>query len=189
MDAVFKSQRLVRDVPEFRFVKSYHDHPRYIEALTHSVRQHWQHNDRSEPEQGSKLLMSFHGIPKRYADAGDPYPAECAVTAALVAEQLGLESSQWQMTYQSRFGPAEWLQPYTDKTLESLASEGCKAVDIMAPAFTADCLETLEELKLQNCELFLEAGGKHYNYIPALNDEPLFIQCLAELTEQYSQGW
>lgn len=184
MDAVHQSQQQERDIPEFRFVKSYCDHPTYIGALANSVRGHWQNKG-----QGEQLLMSFHGIPKRYADAGDPYPEECHKTAHSLAQALSLDERQWAYTFQSRFGPAEWLQPYTDKTLEHLPAQGVKHVDIISPAFAADCLETLEELKIQNCELFLGAGGKRYEYIPALNADPLFIQCLAELTEQHTQGW
>ncbi|MEZ5524219.1 MAG: ferrochelatase [Pseudomonadales bacterium] len=184
IDAVYASQKQQRDLPEFRFVKSYGDHPTYIAALANSVKSHWQQNG-----QGQKLVMSFHGIPKRYADCGDPYPKECHKTAHCLAEALELEDEQWLYTYQSRFGPAEWLQPYTDKTLEALPGERIKAVDIISPAFTADCLETLEELKIQNQELFLSSGGERYEYIPALNADALFIQCLAELTEQHSQGW
>lgn len=184
MDAVFKSQQQVRDIPEFRFVKSYCDQPAYITALASSVQKHWQAKGRAE-----KLLMSFHGIPQRYADSGDPYPGECQKTAHALAQALGLADDQWSYTFQSRFGPAEWLQPYTDKTLASLPGSGIKTVDIISPAFTADCLETLEELKVENREIFLQAGGERYEYIPALNGDPLFIQCLAELSEQHAQGW
>lgn len=184
MDAVYKSQQQQRDIPEFRFVKSYCNHPTYIQALADSIANHWQQEGQAE-----KLLMSFHGIPKRYANSGDPYPDECHKTAHSLAQALQLEDSQWSYAYQSRFGPAEWLQPYTDKTLESLPSEGVKHVDIISPAFTSDCLETLEELKIENRNLFLEAGGERYEYIPALNADLLFIQCLAELTEQHTQGW
>lgn len=184
MDAVFKSQRCVRDVPEFRFVKSYCDHPGYIAALANSVRHHWQDNG-----QADKLLMSFHGIPKRYADAGDPYPDECGRTAKALADALELGESRWIMTYQSRFGPAEWMQPYTDITLQGFPADGIKSVDIMSPAFTSDCLETLEELKVENRELFEKAGGETYRYIPALNDDAQFVECLADLTEQHTQGW
>lgn len=184
MDAVVDSQRQVRDIPEFRFVKSYCEHPRYIEALASSVRKFWQHNT-----QADKLLMSFHGIPKRYAEAGDPYPDECSRTASALAKALELDSSRWIMTYQSRFGPTEWMQPYTDITLQGFPAEGVKAVDIISPAFTSDCLETLEELKIQNCELFMEAGGEQYRYISALNDDALLIECLTELSIQHTQGW
>jgi len=184
MDAVFMSQRQVRDIPEFRFVKSYCDHPRYIAALASSVREHWQHYG-----QVDKLLMSFHGIPKRYADAGDPYPDECARTAAALAGALALDGSRWIMTYQSRFGPTEWMQPYTDITLQAFPADGVKAVDIMSPAFTSDCLETLEELKVENSELFIVAGGERYRYIPALNNDALFVECLAEISLQHTQGW
>ena len=133
--------------------------------------------------------MSFHGIPKRYAEAGDPYPDECSRTASALAKALELDSSCWIMTYQSRFGPTEWMQPYTDITLQGFPAEGVKAVDIISPAFTSDCLETLEELKIQNCELFMEAGGEQYRYISALNDDALLIECLTELSIQHTQGW
>lgn len=184
MDAVIDSQRQVRDIPEFRFVKSYCDHPRYIAALASSVRNYWQDNG-----QADKLLMSFHGIPKRYAEAGDPYPEECTRTATALAEVLELDSSRWIMTYQSRFGPTEWMQPYTDTTLQGFPTDGIKAVDIMSPAFTSDCLETLEELKVENRDLFIAAGGEQYRYIAALNDDALFVECLVELSVQHTQGW
>jgi len=184
MDAVMASQRQVRDVPELRFVKSYCDHPTYIKALACSVRDYWQQHG-----QADKLLMSFHGIPKRYADAGDPYPEECTRTATALAEDLELDSSRWVMTYQSRFGPAEWMQPYTDITLQGFPADGVKAVDIMSPAFTSDCLETLEELSVENSELFMAAGGEQYRYISALNDDALFVECLLELSIQHTQGW
>ena len=184
MDAVIDSQRKVRNIPEFRFVKSYCDHPRYIEALARSARNYWQENG-----QADKLLMSFHGIPKRYAEAGDPCPEECTRTATALAKSLELDSSRWIMTYQSRFGPAEWMQPYTDITLQGFPADGVKAVDIMSPAFTSDCLETLEELKVENRDLFFEAGGEQYRYIPALNDDALFVECLFELSVQHTEGW
>ena len=184
MDAVFRSQADERDVPEFRFIKSYCDHPAYIKALAATVTEHRKLNGA-----GQRLLMSFHGIPKRYADSGDPYPQECERTAQALALELGLNGDEWVMTYQSRFGPAEWLQPYTDKTLEAFPQQGVKAIDIISPAFTSDCLETLEELKVENCHLFKEAGGEAYSYIPALNDHALFVDCLAQLTEQHTQGW
>ena len=128
MDAVFKSQRTERDVPEFRFVKSYCDHPTYIGALARSVREYWQSNG-----QANKLLMSFHGIPKRYADAGDPYPVECGRTAQALADALELDESRWMMTYQSRFGPAEWMQPYTDITLQGFPADGVKRLILCRP--------------------------------------------------------
>jgi protoporphyrin/coproporphyrin ferrochelatase len=184
MDAVVKSQSRVRDIPEFRFIKSYCEHPQYIAALASSVRAHWQDNAPAD-----KLMMSFHGIPKRYADSGDPYPGECERTAAALAKALELDDSRWLMTYQSRFGPSEWLQPYTDMTLESFPEKGIKRVDIMSPAFTSDCLETLEELKEENRVVFMDAGGEHYHYIPAVNDDALFIECLVELSLQHTQGW
>lgn len=171
--------------PGLRFVRSYCDHPLYIQALANSVREHWQ----EAGEQGH-LVMSYHGIPKRYAEQGDPYPRECETTSRLLAESLALESHQWTMTYQSRFGREEWLQPYTDKTLIQWGQQGKPAaVDIMSPAFAADCLETLEELQEENRENFIHAGGKRYAYIPALNERPDHIALLTALIEQHTQGW
>ena len=171
--------------PGLRFVRSYCDHPLYIQALANSVREHWQ----EAGEQGH-LVMSYHGIPKRYAEQGDPYPRECETTSRLLAESLALESHQWTMTYQSRFGREEWLQPYTDKMLIQWGQQGKPAaVDIMSPAFAADCLETLEELQEENRENFIHAGGKRYAYIPALNERPDHIALLTALVEQHTQGW
>ena len=167
-------------IPELTFISDYHDHPLYIKALAESVENYWQQHG-SRPE---KLLMSFHGIPKRYADQGDPYPQQCQRTAELVAEALNLTRDQWQLCFQSRFGKAEWVKPYTDITLEQWGKEGVSSVDVICPAFAADCLETLEEISEANKALFLDAGGKQYRYIPALNDQPSHIQCLSALVQE-----
>lgn len=183
-DQVQAFQRQQRNVMDIRIVKEYHDHPLYISALAKSVTDFWQKNGRND-----KLILSYHGIPQEYADKGDPYAVQCQQTSALLAAKLGLQESQWQQTFQSRFGPMEWLQPYTDKTLDSLAKSGCESVDIMCPAFAADCLETLEEITVENCEVFSEAGGKGYQYIPALNASTMMIDLLAALTEAQANDW
>ena len=168
-----------RNVPDIRVVKDFYNHPLYIEALAESVNRYWAAHGRNK-----KLLMSFHGVPKSYVEKGDPYFDQCQATAYLLASKLGLESEQWQLTFQSRFGPKEWLQPYTDKTLESLAAQPDATVDIVSPAFVADCLETLEELKVENRNLFLASGGKKYDFIPCLNDDEKFIECLVQLIKK-----
>lgn len=173
-----------RWMPELRTVQHYHDHPAYIEALADSVEQHWSKQGRAD-----KLIMSFHGIPKRNLTLGDPYYCECHKTARLLAEKLNLKQSQYHMTFQSRFGKAEWLQPYTDKTLQALPDEGIKSVDVICPGFAADCLETLEEIQQENRDYFLEAGGETYHYIPALNATSKHIQALADVIQTHTQGW
>lgn len=172
-------------LPELRFVRDYHDHPAYIQALAASIREHWQ----AHGGERGKLILSYHGIPKRYTDSGDPYARHCARTSELVAESLGLADDDWQMTYQSRFGREEWLKPYTDETLKEWGHAGVKHVDIVSPAFAADCLETLEELEVENRENFIQAGGKTYRYIPALNDRTDHIDLLTQLVAQHTQGW
>lgn len=154
-----------RDLPEFCMIRDYHTDPDYIEALAEQVRQH-----RAEHGSADRLMMSFHGIPQEYADRGDPYPEECTATANALARALGLADGQWFMTFQSRFGPKAWLQPYTDKTLEAWGAEGVGTVDVICPGFSVDCLETLEEIAVENREIFMHAGGADLRYIPALND-------------------
>lgn len=183
-DVVFKELSRWRWTPELRTVNHYHDHPAYIEALAKSVRDHWAENER-----GQLLLMSFHGIPKRNLTLGDPYHCECHKTGRLLAEALDLKDGEWRVTFQSRFGKAEWLQPYTDKTMEALPGEGIKAVDVICPGFSSDCLETLEEIQEENREYFEEAGGEHYHYIPALNANPEHIHAIADIIQQHTQGW
>lgn len=188
-DAVLKTLKSWRWVPELRFVGQYHDSPSYIKALTESVKTHWHHLDESGEERGEVLLMSFHGLPKRNLEAGDPYFCQCQKTGRLLAEALDLKSDQWKLTFQSRFGKQEWLKPYTDATLKTLASDGTKSIDVICPGFPADCLETLEEIQMENRGYFMEAGGETYRYIPALNDNPSHIRALADIIQQHTQGW
>jgi ferrochelatase len=183
-DAVFAHYAQVRNVPELRFVRNYHDHPGYIIALRESVLAHWQKNGR-----GDKLVMSFHGVPKRTLLLGDPYHCECHKTARLLAAELGLREGQYLVTFQSRFGKAEWLQPYTAPTLQQLAREGLKSVDLVCPGFTSDCLETLEEIAIEARRDFLAAGGKAFNYIACLNESMPWVEGMADIAEQHLSGW
>ncbi len=183
-DAVSEELRSWRWLPELRFINHYHDDPAYIAALADSVREHWAANGQAE-----KLVMSFHGIPREYFEAGDPYFCECQKTGRLLAEALGLSDTQWLLTFQSRLGPKEWLRPYTDQTLEQLAKDGTGSVDVICPGFSADCLETLEEIAMENRDVFLEAGGRQYNYIPCLNDRADHITQLCALVQRHVQGW
>lgn len=162
--------------PTLSCIEGYCRHPAYIDALASNVRDYWQKYGR-----GEMLLISFHGIPKQVALQGDPYAEQCAETAALLAAQLKLHDGEWQLTFQSRFGKAEWLQPYTDIRLQELAAGGVKTVDVTCPGFAADCLETLEEIALRYAQTFSDAGGEKLRYIPALNDRPEHLQALAEL--------
>lgn len=175
-DGIAKAFKYFPVVPAHRFITDYHDHPLYIKALADSVRRSWEKNGK-----GDYLLCSYHGIPKRFADNGDVYPQHCDQTTTLLARELELKPNQIGMTYQSRFGREEWLQPYTDKTLEKLPSKGIKNLDIITPAFSADCLETLEEISDQCRETFIDAGGTGFTYIPCLNDDELHIQMMASL--------
>lgn len=165
-----------RNLPGFEFIRCYGTDPGYILALAHSVREYQQVHG-----QPDRLMLSFHGIPREYAEKGDPYPEECAATARLLAAALGLADGQWQLSFQSRFGPREWLQPYTDATLKQWGKEGVAHVQVICPGFAADCLETLEEINEQNRDLFLHAGGQRFGYIPALNDRADHIAALANL--------
>jgi len=183
-DAISEELRAWRWLPELRFINHFHDEPQYIDALAESVRRH-----RSEFGDAEQLLMSFHGIPEEYFHKGDPYYCECQKSGRLLAERLGLDTTQWQLSFQSRLGPKQWLQPYTDHALEKLAAGGVKSVQVMCPGFSADCLETLEEIAMENREVFLNAGGERYEYIPCLNDESEHIAMLAGLVEQHTQGW
>ncbi len=152
----------------------------YIGALAASVRKHWQTQGRAVDDDRF-LLMSFHGIPRKVAQRGDPYPQECERTARRLAEVLGLRENQWRLTYQSRFGRAEWLQPYTQQTLETLGAGGKKIVDVICPGFVSDCLETLEEIAMENKAAFLKAGGQEFHFIPCLNENPDWIESLEKL--------
>ncbi len=173
-----------RCLPEVRFINHYHDHAAYIDALVETVRRHW-----AEYGQAEKLLFSFHGIPKQYFEAGDPYYCECHKTVRLVIEQLQLQENEWQLTFQSRVGPREWLKPYTDETLKKWGSEGIKNVQVIAPGFSSDCLETIEEINIQNRQFFLQAGGEDFSYIPALNDQVDHIQALTTIILDNTKGW
>ena len=183
-DAIFKIMNSWRWLPELRLINHYHDDDNYINALAESIKMHWQAHGQAE-----KLLFSFHGIPKHYFTAGDPYFCECHKTARLVANRLALDDGQWMLTFQSRFGPREWLKPYTDETLQTLASDGTKNVNVICPGFSADCLETLEEINIRYRALFMASGGMQFTYIPALNDHPLHISCLTGIIQKHCQGW
>jgi ferrochelatase len=173
-----------RNPMELRFVRNYHDDAGYIKALANSVREHWNAHGR-----GEKLVMSFHGLPKRSLTLGDPYFCECQKTGRLLAEALELSAEQYQITFQSRFGRAEWLQPYTQATLESLPGKGTSRVDVICPGFTGDCLETLEEIAMECKHAFLAAGGKVFNYIPCLNERSDWVSALADVAERHLSGW
>ncbi len=183
-DAVTTEMQSWRLIPETRFINHYHDHPAYIEALANTVKQHWQQH--GQPDQ---LLMSFHGVPKRYLLNGDPYHCECHKTGRLLAEKLGLNNDQYKITFQSIFGREEWLKPYTMDTLKTLPEQGHNHVQIICPGFAADCLETLEEIAVENKGYFIEAGGKQFSYIPALNAQADHIELLAELIIKHCQSW
>ena len=174
----------VRNVPELRFVKHFHDDPAYIEALTKRVNDHWLMHGRPD-----KLVLSFHGVPRRTLALGDPYHCECQKTARLLGERLKLRADAMVVTFQSRFGNAEWLKPYTEPTLVALAQAGVGRVDVMCPGFAADCLETLEEIDQEGRVAFLGAGGKEFSYIPCLNDQHEWIAALAGIAIRHMQGW
>ncbi len=183
-DRVFDWLKQTRNQPALRTLKHYHDHPGYIHALAANIRDFWQVHGRPDV-----LLMSFHGVPRFTLDKGDPYHCECQKTGRLLAAALGLEAKQFRLTFQSRFGRAEWLQPYTDKTLQALGREGVGRVDVVAPGFTADCLETLEELAMEGRTSFLAAGGKEFHYIPALNEHPQWIAALGRIALENLGDW
>ena len=186
-DQVTAALKKYRRVPALRFIAEYHAAPAYIAALARSVREHWQ----AHGAQGH-LLMSFHGIPERFVALGDPYRKQCERTASLVAQNLGLSAGEWSVSFQSRFGRARWLQPYTIEAVAHLARRGVKNIAVMCPGFAADCLETLEEIGMENRDAFRAAGGEQYQYIPALNaraDHVAAIQRLVtgETTEVQSR--
>lgn len=183
-DAVAAALRRERWLPALRFVMDYHDDPAYIGALAESVRQHWSRHGR-----GEKLLLSFHGIPQQYSRAGDPYHGQCHITARRLAEALELKPEDWTLGFQSRVGRAAWLRPYTDHQIEHLAEAGVKRLDVVAPGFSADCLETLEEIVQRYGALFRAQGGGTLRYVPALNDRPEHIRTLARLAARHLQGW
>ena len=183
-DAVVDRLKTWRWLPELRFINQYHDEPRYVEAIADSIRGTW-----AERPQAEKLLMSFHGIPRRYLLNGDPYHCQCQKTARLVAEELNLRPDQWAVSFQSRVGREEWLRTNTDQLLMEWAATGVKSVDVICPGFAADCLETLEEIGEQNRDFFLEAGGESFHYIHCLNDRPDHIGALTALLLKHAFGW
>ena len=184
IDAVARKLNRLRWVPETRFINQYHDEPGYIAALAASIREFWKQNGR-----GTKLMFSFHGVPKQTLLNGDPYHCQCQKTARLVAEALELGDDEWLLSFQSRVGREEWLNPYTDETIAKLGKEGMDRLDVVCPGFSTDCLETLEEIAMQNAELFVESGGKTLHYIPALNAREDHVGFLADLVEKHLGGW
>jgi ferrochelatase len=183
-DVVTRKLGGVRWVPEMRFINQYHDTPAYIGALAASIREYWQENGR-----GSHLLLSFHGVPRYTLEGGDPYHCQCQKTGRLLAEALGLSDDEWTLSFQSRVGRAEWLRPYTDETVEAMGGDGVERLDVVCPGFATDCLETLEEIAMQNAEIFAEAGGGELRYIPALNARDDHVALLAGLVERHTAGW
>ena len=183
-DAVTAALSRRRWVPEFRFINHYHDREGYIDALASSIREHWQENGEAE-----LLLFSFHGLPERNLYEGDPYHCQCHNTARRVASKLGLDETQWRLSFQSRVGAQKWLQPYTDETVQELGGSGLQRLDVICPGFAVDCLETLEEIAMQNAEIFREAGGSELCYIPALNLRDDHVDCLTELIREHAAGW
>jgi ferrochelatase len=172
----------IRDVlgtsvgPNVTMVESFHDHPAYIAALAAGVQRHWATHGK-----GEKLVMSFHGLPKRSVDLGDPYQAQCVATAKILAGTLRVAPADYVITFQSRFGAAEWLQPYTEPTLVELATQGVRRVDVVCPGFVSDCLETLEEIAIEAKRAFLGAGGMEFHALPCLNESPEWIKALAKI--------
>ncbi len=183
-DEVFAQLGRMRNVPALRTIKHYHDHPAYIAALAQNVLDHWMNAGRP-----GKLVMSFHGIPRSSLDKGDPYHCECQKTGRLLAEALELDANQYQICFQSRFGRAEWLRPYTAATLEQLGKERIGRVDVICPGFVSDCLETLEEIAIEGKAIFMQAGGGEFNYIPCLNERDDWLEALADIAIENLQGW
>ncbi len=177
-DAVVDTIKSWRWIPSLHFISGYHQHPLYIKALANTVNEHIEKQGKPD-----KLILSYHGMPKYFLDNGDPYYCFCHQTTQLLAQVLGLDKNEYLMTFQSRFGKAEWLKPYTDDSLAELAQSGIKHVAIISPAFSADCLETLEELEHENREVFIQAGGEQYHYIPALNDRDDHCQLITDLIQ------
>lgn len=183
-DAIVAQLQTWRWVPEFRFVNSYHDEPAYISALANSIREHWHAHG-----PGERLYFSFHGIPRKYFMAGDPYFCQCHATARLVASELGLDHDRWQVVFQSRFGRTRWLEPYAEPTFKSAAHAGIKIIDVVCPGFAVDCLETLEEIAMQVRERYQQSGGHELRYIPALNARPDHVQALAGIIVRNLDRW
>jgi protoporphyrin/coproporphyrin ferrochelatase len=185
MDAVFRVLLKTRNQPAIRSIRHYHDHPAYISALAQSVQKHWEING-GKP---TKLVMSFHGVPKVHLTSGDPYHCECHKTARLLAEKLGLSKDEYMVAFQSRFGKQEWLKPYLAATLEDLGKAKTARIDVICPGFSSDCLETLEEIAMEGKEIFIHAGGGAYHYIPALNENDAWLHAMTAIALENLQGW
>ncbi|MEK6749453.1 MAG: ferrochelatase [Pseudomonadota bacterium] len=183
-DCVADQLRTWRNLPHLRIIGDYYQDERYIAALADTIRQRW-----AQGVPPRKLLFSFHGIPQRYADQGDPYPEQCRRTASAVAIQLGLNDGQWYMAFQSRFGRETWLQPYADKVLAAWAADGVESVSVVCPGFAVDCLETIEEIAEENAAVFKKGGGKTFDYIPALNDTAAHVEVLSQLVRNTIGDW
>jgi len=183
-DEVATSVKKQSAIPELRFINRYFNEQTHINALASSVTDYWSKNGKPD-----KLIMSLHGIPKDYIDAGDTYAQECVETASLLAKKLELTDDEWMLTFQSRLGPREWLEPYTINTMKELGEASINRVDVICPGFAVDCLETLEEIAMENRDEFIHAGGKEYNYIPCLNDSDTHINSLYDIAKKNIQGW
>ncbi|NIO39709.1 MAG: ferrochelatase, partial [Burkholderiales bacterium] len=183
-DAVFASVGKMRNVPELRLVKHFYDHPAYISALATRVNQYWMTHGKPD-----KLVLSFHGVPRSSLDRGDPYHCECHKTARLLIQELGIDPEMVVTAFQSRFGRAEWLKPYTIDTMKRLGKAKHGRLDVFCPGFVSDCLETLEEIAIENKAAFLKAGGKEFHHIPCLNDLHEWIQALARIVADHLHGW
>jgi ferrochelatase len=178
-DDLIKELNRWRHLPSFQFISDYHQDEHYIAAVAESIEKIWRKQGRND-----LLLMSFHGLPEQLTQWGDPYFHQCHKTAALIAEKLDLDKENWRVVFQSRFGKAQWLKPYCAETLQNLARQGVKKIDVVCPGFAVDCLETLEEIAMENKALFIKAGGETYRYIPALNDSKLHADAIVKLIEQ-----
>ncbi len=183
-DGVAERMQQTRWIPELRFINQFCDQKAYVQALAATVKESWAENGR-----GDLLVTSYHGIPKRYLLSGDPYHCLCHKTSRLLAEELGIQPNEIRVVFQSRVGREEWLRPYCDETMKQLPGEGFKSIDVLCPAFSADCLETIEEISGENREYFEENGGERFQYIPCLNERPDHIQFLSDLIVRHAQGW
>jgi len=183
-DALAEDFTQRRWIPELRFKTHYCEHPAYVKAVANSIKAHWEKHGKAD-----LLFFSYHGVPLRYLHNGDPYHCQCLKTTRLVAEELGLEKSEYTTAFQSRFGREEWLKPYTDHTLTQLAKDGLKSVQVICPGFSSDCLETIEEIDEENREYFLENGGERFEYIPALNSDDTHIEMIEQIVEEELGGW
>ena len=183
-DQVMDTVRDWAHAPQLRLLDAYHDHPAWLDAVAASIQRHWDQRGRAD-----RLLFSFHGIPRRYFLNGDPYHCQCMSSARRIAERLQLGAEDYQVSFQSRVGREEWLRPYTDQTLESWGKQGVQRVQVVCPGFAVDCLETLEEIAMENAQLFKSAGGRDLEYIPALNADPAHAAALAEVAQSLLAGW